>query len=104
VLIQEAENQIITRYEVFDERPSDRDLLAPSVEAQQEMFGRVPRQVAADAGFYSQAQENAARQLSLKRIANPTATRKARSAKSRRRVAGSSAHKRGGPVVRAASV
>jgi IS5 family transposase len=71
VLIQEAENQIITRYEVFGERPSDHDLLASSVEAHQEILGRVPRLVAADAGFYSQAQENAVRQMGVKRIAVP---------------------------------
>ena len=71
MLIQEAENQIITRYEVFGERPSDRDLLASSVEAHQEMLGRVPQLVAADAGFYSQAQENAVRQMGVKRIAVP---------------------------------
>ena len=71
MLIQEAENQIITRYEVFGERPSDRDLLASSVGAHQEMFGRVPRLVAADAGFYSQVQENAVRQMGVERIAIP---------------------------------
>jgi IS5 family transposase len=30
VQVQEAENQIITHYEVFAERPSDRDLLVPA--------------------------------------------------------------------------
>ena len=35
VQIQEAENQIITHYEVFDERPSDRELLLGAVEAHQ---------------------------------------------------------------------
>ena len=57
VEIQEAENQIITYYEVFDERPSDRQLLLPAVEAHERILGRTPRLVAADAGFYSQAQE-----------------------------------------------
>ena len=57
VKIQEAENQIITHYEVFDERPSDRELLLSAVEAHEQILGRVPRLVAADAGFYSQAQE-----------------------------------------------
>jgi transposase, IS5 family len=33
VQVQEAENQIITYFEVFDERPSDRELLLPAVEA-----------------------------------------------------------------------
>ena len=29
VKVQEAENQIVTSYEVYDQRPSDRDLLIP---------------------------------------------------------------------------
>ena len=32
VQVQEAENQIITHYDVFDRRPSDRDLLSGAVE------------------------------------------------------------------------
>ncbi len=30
--IQEAEQQIVTHYEVYDERPSDADLLIPALE------------------------------------------------------------------------
>lgn len=71
VQVQEAENQIITHYEVFDERPSDRELLLPAVEAQERILGRVPRLVAADAGFYSQAQERAAQDKGVTRIAIP---------------------------------
>src|SRR3982751_6093250 len=42
VQLQEAENQIITHYEVFEERPSDRELLLSSVEAHRRKLGRVP--------------------------------------------------------------
>ena len=49
VELQEAENQIITHYEVFEERPSDRHLLIPAVEAHRRKLGRVPGWVAADA-------------------------------------------------------
>jgi IS5 family transposase len=59
VQIQEAENQIITHYEVFAERPSDSELLMPAVEEHQRKLGRVPRLAAADAGFYSQQNEKA---------------------------------------------
>jgi len=71
VQIQEAENQIITHYEVFDERPSDSELLLPAVEAHQRVFGRVPNLVAADAGFYSQAQERAVHEVGVPWIAVP---------------------------------
>jgi transposase, IS5 family len=71
VQVQEAENQIITHYEVFDERPSDRELLLSSVEAQIRKLGRVPQLVTADAGFYSQAQERAVQEKGVKWVAVP---------------------------------
>jgi IS5 family transposase len=69
--VQEAENQIITHYEVFDERPSDRALLLSSVEAQVRKLGRVPQLVTADAGFYSQVQERAVQDIGVKWVAVP---------------------------------
>jgi IS5 family transposase len=66
VQIQEAENQVITHYEVFEQRPSDRELLLPAVEAHERVLGRVPSLVAADAGFYSQAQERAVQEMGVK--------------------------------------
>jgi IS5 family transposase len=71
VELQEAENQIITHYEVYEERPSDRHLLLPAVEAQRRKLGRVPRWVAADAGFYSRANEEAAQTLGVKYVSIP---------------------------------
>jgi len=71
VQIQEAENQIITHYEVFEHRPSDRELLLSAIEAQQKKLGRVPRLVTADAGFYSQAQERAAQDMGVRWVAIP---------------------------------
>lgn len=60
VKLQEAEHQIITGYVVYAKRPSDADLLTPSVEAHAQIFGRAPRLVAGDAGFYSAKNEAAA--------------------------------------------
>jgi transposase, IS5 family len=71
VQLQEAENQIITYYQVFEQRPSDQQLLLPAVEAHQKVLGRVPRLVVADAGFYSQAHEQAAQQMGVKWVAVP---------------------------------
>jgi transposase, IS5 family len=53
VKVQEAENQIVIDYTVYDEKPSDSDLLIPSIETHQARMGRVPDLAAADAGFYS---------------------------------------------------
>ena len=71
VEVQEAENQIITDYRVFAERPSDQELLVPAVEEHRRCFGRLPRVVAADAGFYSQAHEKKVRAMGVSWVAVP---------------------------------
>ena len=76
VKIQEAENQIVIHCEVFDQRPSDSDLLTPSIEKHKELLGRVPELAAADAGFFSAANEAAAKALGVKRVAVPSRSTK----------------------------
>lgn len=71
VKIQEAENQIVTHFEVYATRPADSTLLLPSIRMHQQRFGRVPHTVAADTGFYSQKNEKAAHALGVKRMAVP---------------------------------
>jgi len=71
VKIQEAENQIVIHFEVYAERPADSELLLPAIQMHQQRLGRVPRVVAADAGFYSQANEKAAQAWGVQRIAVP---------------------------------
>src|ERR1700674_2737233 len=71
VKIQESENQIISHFEIFAERPSDRQLLVPSIEVHQRRFGRIPAWVAADAGFHSQQNEQAARALGVRWLSVP---------------------------------
>jgi IS5 family transposase len=43
VQLQEAENQIITHYEVYDHRPADQRLLIPAVEAHRRKTGPSPK-------------------------------------------------------------
>ena len=71
VKIQEAENQIVTHFEVFAERPADSTLLVSSIEAHQQRLGRTPRMVAADAGFYSRENEKAGQALGVKWMSVP---------------------------------
>jgi transposase, IS5 family len=71
VKIQEAENQIVTHYEVFEERPADSDLLVDAVAKHEELLGRTPEVVAADAGFYSQANEKALEERGVPRVSIP---------------------------------
>ena len=69
--VQEAENQIITHYEVFAERPEDSRLLIPAVEQHRRQFGHVPTMVAADAAFFSLKNERTIQALGVKRVAVP---------------------------------
>jgi IS5 family transposase len=76
IKIQEAEQQIITHYAVYDERPSDSELLIPALEAHQRRLGRAPRLVTADAAFFSAKAEAAAHAMGAKRIAIPNRSTK----------------------------
>jgi IS5 family transposase len=74
--VQEAEGQIITDYQVYDERPSDSDLLIPALEAHQRQLGRLPRLAAADAGFFSAQNEATAHALGVARVSVPNRSTK----------------------------
>ena len=69
--LQEAEGQIITHFEVFEQRRSDQHLLLPALEAHQRKLGRVPQLVAADAGYYAKANEEGAHALGVKYVSIP---------------------------------
>lgn len=71
IQVQETEHQIITHYDVFDQRPSDRDLLVGAVENHERVLGRVPQLATADAGYYSRAQEQAVQDKGVKWVAVP---------------------------------
>ena len=71
VKLQEAENQIITAYQVYEQRPSDCDLLVAAVTIHQQRLERVPELVAGDAGFYSAGGETQAYEMGVKRISIP---------------------------------
>jgi transposase, IS5 family len=76
VKLQEAENQIVIDYEVYDQRPSDSDLLVTAIETHEAKLGRTPRLVAADAAFYSAKNEAAAKAKGVKRVCIPNRSTK----------------------------
>ena len=71
VKVQEAENQIVTIFEVFDKRPADSALLIPAIAQHQQRLGVVPRLAAGDAGFFSVANETGAQKLGVAQVAVP---------------------------------
>src|SRR5216684_1656517 len=72
VKVQEAENQIITDYQVYEQRPNDSDLLVEAVETHQECLGQTPVMVAADAAFYSSANEQQLEEMGVERVSVPS--------------------------------
>jgi transposase, IS5 family len=76
VKIQEAENQIVIDFEVYEKRPSDSDLLIPAIETHQARMGRAPHLVAGDAGFYSAKNEASAHEMGVKRVSVPNRSTK----------------------------
>jgi IS5 family transposase len=81
VKLQEAENQIVTDYEVYDRRPYDADLLGAAIDIHEARLGRTPRLVAADAGFYSARNEAAAKARGVKRLCIPNRSTRSRERK-----------------------
>jgi transposase, IS5 family len=82
VKVQEAENQIVTDFEVYDQRPSDSALLIPALEVHEQRTGRTPDLASADAGFYSAKNEAEAKQMGVTRVSVPN--RSTKSAERRR--------------------
>jgi transposase, IS5 family len=85
IKIQEAENQIITHYEIYDQRPADSALLVPSVERHILQFGRAPELVTADPGFFSAANEARAEALGVRRVSIPSHATKSPARKQRQK-------------------
>jgi transposase, IS5 family len=76
VKLQEAENQIVIDYEVYARRPNDADILVAAIDSHQALMGRTPHLVAADAAFYSNKNEAAAKAKGVKRVCIPNRSTK----------------------------
>jgi transposase, IS5 family len=71
VKLQEAENQFVVDYQVYPRRPADQSLAIPSLEAHQRIFGRPPYLLAADRGFWSPHNKQAAQRAGVTRVCIP---------------------------------
>jgi len=67
----EVENGFISDYRVHSGNPADVTLLVPALWRHKQRFGRVPRKLAADRGFWSAANEKAALELGVQQVSLP---------------------------------
>lgn len=103
VKLQEAENQIVTDFEVYQQRPSDSDLLIPAIESHQQKLGCAPHPVAADAGFYSASNEAVAKEKGVKQVCVPNRSTKSADRRREQKNAGSAMARSGGQDARGGS-
>jgi len=71
VKIQEAENQVVVDYQVYERRPEDRTLVVPTLDAHRRVFSQAPRLLAADRGFWSATNTRVAKEAGVKRVCIP---------------------------------
>jgi len=76
--IVEVENGVVSDYRALEGNPGDGTLLLPALKRHHERFGRVPRMVATDRGFWSAKNEREAHALGVKRVSIPATGRLAR--------------------------
>jgi IS5 family transposase len=67
----EVENGFVSDYRVHPGNPADVTLLVPALWRHAKRFGRAPRRLAADRGFWSAANERAAREMGVKYVSLP---------------------------------
>jgi IS5 family transposase len=103
VKLQEAEHQIITAYVVYDQRPSDADLVIPALDAQAQILGRVPRLVAGDARSTRAPMRQRPTRRASRASAFPIDPRRVPSGNASRRNGGSKMGRSGARGVRGAS-
>jgi IS5 family transposase len=71
VWLSEVEGGIISDYRILEGNPKDESQVVPSLERHQRLFGRAPRLLAGDRGTHSEANEAAARERGVERVALP---------------------------------
>ena len=71
VTIQESEHQIVTAYDVHLKRPADVTLWTAALDRHLRIFGRAPDLAAADRGFSSATNEQAATDRGVRRVVLP---------------------------------
>lgn len=79
VKIQEAEGQVVTDYEICQNRHVERELWTPGLDRHVALFGHAPMLAVADSGFMSRANEQAARERGVRFVVLPRQHKEERS-------------------------
>jgi transposase, IS5 family len=71
VRLDEAENGIVSGYEVLEGNAADTNSFTPALKNHKECFGRVPDVATGDRGFFSAQNEREAKEMGVKQVALP---------------------------------
>jgi len=76
--IEEAENGIIAGYQVYKGNPSDKTLMPDAMESHKKVFGKAPREVTADRGYYTSKLDGDLHKMGVKHVCVPKIGRKSK--------------------------
>jgi IS5 family transposase len=85
VWLDEVAGGIVTRWEVLDGNPSDKNQWKPSLDAHQQLFGKPPTQASADRGVFSADNEAEAKRRGIQRVVLPKPGQKSEQRRQRER-------------------
>jgi transposase, IS5 family len=69
--LQETEGGIVTGYTIYKGNPSDKTLLNDAILQHQTIFGKAPREITMDRGYYDSDNEKSAKDAGVKNICIP---------------------------------
>lgn len=76
--VQEIESGIITGYQLYKGNPCDKILMDDALRKHQAIFGKAPREMALDRGYYNSDNEERAYKAGVKNVCIPKAGRKSK--------------------------
>lgn len=76
--LQECEGGIVSGYQVHKGNPSDKILMDDALQQHRKIFGKAPRDLTLDRGYYDSGNEEKARKAGVKNVCIPKAGRKSK--------------------------
>ncbi|MEA4962398.1 transposase [Lutispora sp.] len=76
--IEEAENGIIVGYQVYKGNPSDKTLMPDAIDNHKKIFGKPPREVSADRGYYTSKLDDDLHGAGVKNVCVPKIGKKSK--------------------------